>query len=88
MKKINAKLSISYPSDRTVSITLTDESSRTDFFKGRISYDEFTSALSSLACRPFVHAEAWVIGVLLQPSGVGCHRQRANGFEIRDLPIH
>lgn len=56
-KKINARLSISYPNTDCVSIRLHDEESGIEFFDADISHEEFSRALSSLSQRPFLHAE-------------------------------
>lgn len=57
MKPIEATFSLSYRSGDGVSVTIEDRTSKTVIFEGLISYEEFTSALSSLQSRPFTKAE-------------------------------
>jgi hypothetical protein len=50
--KINATMGLSFPSDGSVNITITDKDSRIEFVDLSIDYREFTALLSTLQDRP------------------------------------
>lgn len=55
--KIQATLSLSFPSQGGVSIRLRDNASRIEFVDAEISHEEFSRALSSLQERPLIECE-------------------------------
>lgn len=55
--KINATLSISYPSSGGVCVRIRDETSSIEFVDLKISHEEFSKALSTLQSRPATDCE-------------------------------